>query len=269
MVADKDNFGRNTMGRLDGKIALVTGGARGIGRAAATRLSEEGASVVITDMNGAGAEASAGAIGGNAEGLQHDVRSAEDWQRVMDHILARFGRLDIQVNNAGILATANTQTVENTDIDQWRAVQGVNVEGVYLGCQFAIATMKRSGGGSIVNLSSIAGLIGTPHLFAYGASKGAVRQLTKSVAVYCGRAGYKIRCNSVHPGLIQTDMGDEVMGLDNGDAERNKATRVKMVPLGYIADPVQVANCILFLASDESSYVTGAELVVDGGFTAV
>ena len=257
------------MTRVKDKIAIITGGGRGSGKATAFRLAEEGAKVIVTDINAESAEIVAKQIGENALWLSHDVRLDKDWQTVLDTTLNRFSRLDILINNAGILTTQSTQNVENTDIDQWRAVQGINVEGVYLGCKFAIAAMKRSNGGSIVNLSSVAALIGTPHLFAYGSSKGAVRQLTKSVAVHCGRAGYKIRCNSVHPGLIQTDMGDKVMGLDNGDVERNKESRSKLVPLGYLADPTEVANCNLFLASDESSYVTGAELVVDGGYTVV
>ena len=152
---------------------------------------------------------------------------------------------------------------------QWRALQEVNVNGVMLGCQAAVAAMKTSGGGAIVNLSSTAALLGTPYLYAYGASKGAVRQMTKSVAVHCARAGYKIRCNSVHPGLIETDMGDQVLSLDNGDIERNKEARRSLVPMGELGQARDIANAILFLASEDARYITGAELVVDGGYTVV
>jgi len=256
------------MTRVDGKVALVTGGGGGIGSAAARRLAAEGAQVVVTDLAMEAAAATAETIGAAAMALAQDVRQEADWARVMADIQARHGRLDILVNNAGILATQNSQNVENTDMAQWQAVQAVNVNGVYLGCRHGVEAMKAAGG-AIVNLSSIAGLIGTPHLFAYGASKGAVRQLTKSVAVYCARAGYRIRCNSVHPGLIDTAMGDQVMGLDGADVAASRDVRRQMVPMGELGTAEHVANCILFLASDEAAYVTGAELVVDGGFTVV
>jgi NAD(P)-dependent dehydrogenase (short-subunit alcohol dehydrogenase family) len=257
------------MGRLEGKIAFISGAARGIGFATAQRFAEEGATVIIADINGEAAERAAAELGDSAEGLQQDVREEAGWAEVMEHVTGKHGGLDIHVNNAGILATGDTQNVENTDLAQWQALQDVNVTGVMLGCQAAVAAMKASGGGSIINLSSVAALIGTPALFAYGASKGAVRQLTKSVAVHCARAGYKIRCNSVHPGLIQTDMGDQVMTMDNGSIERNTKVREAIVPLGELGQARDIANAILFLASDDARYITGAELVVDGGFTVV
>ena len=256
------------MGRVEGKIAIVTGGGTGIGRATALRLAGEGATVVITDRDTESGGGVAAEVGDAANFVPQDVREAADWQRLMDDTLSRHGRLDILVNNAGILATANDQELEDTDLDQWRAVQHVNAEGVFLGCKYGVEAMRKNGGGAIVNLSSIAGLIGTPHLVAYGASKGAVRQLTKSVALHCGRKGYGVRCNSVHPGLIETRMGDQVMALGGGDIEKNKEARRRMVPLGELGWPDDVANCILFLASDDARYVTGAELVVDGGYTA-
>ncbi len=256
------------MGRVEGKIVVVTGAGNGIGRATAARLAEEGATVCVTDLNEEAGAAVARELGGEAAFLAQDVRREEDWQRVIDEVVGRHGRLDILVNNAGILATENSQVIEDTELEQWRAVQQVNVEGVFLGCRQAVRAMRESGG-AIVNLSSVAGLIGTPHLAAYGASKGAVRQLTKSVAIYCGRKGYGIRCNSVHPGIIRTDMGDQVMGLGGGDAEANWRTRVEQIPIGEPGQAVDVANCILFLASEEARHVTGAELVVDGGMTAI
>jgi 3(or 17)beta-hydroxysteroid dehydrogenase len=256
------------MGRVEGKIAIVTGSGTGIGRATALRLAGEGATLVITDMDMAAGETVVGEIGDTANFVQQDVREEGDWRRLMDDTLSRHGRLDILVNNAGILATENLQELESTELDQWRAIQCVNTEGVFLGCKYGVEAMRANGGGSIVNLSSMAALVGTPHLVAYGASKGAVRQLTKSVALHCGSRGYGIRCNSVHPGLIETRMGDQVMALGNGDIERNKEARRRMVPLGELGRPDDVANCILFLASDDARYVTGAELVVDGGYTA-
>lgn len=257
------------MGRVQDRVALVTGAGTGIGKATATRLHEEGARVVVTDLNVEAAEQTASELGGDTLALAQDVREEADWARVMQTIGERRGRLDIQVNNAGILAVGGAQSVEDTDLEHWRSIQQVNVEGVFLGCQHAVRMMKAHGG-AIVNLSSIAGLLGTPHLFAYGASKGAVRQLTKSVATYCGRMGYGIRCNSVHPGIIQTRMGDAVFALGgNNDIEAGKVERVKTIPAGRLGDPVDVANCILFLASDEARYVTAAELVVDGGYTAL
>ncbi|MDP6343969.1 MAG: glucose 1-dehydrogenase [Alphaproteobacteria bacterium] len=256
------------MGRVQDKIAIVTGGATGIGRATARRLAEEGALVTITDRNVEAGQAVAAELPGNAAFIAQDVRLEDDWKALMAAVTERHGRLDILVNNAGILATGPSQDLEATDLEQWRAVQAVNAEGVFLGCHHGIGAMK-AGGGSIINLSSIAGLIGTPHLAAYGASKGAVRQLSKSVAVYCGRKGYGIRCNSVHPGIIRTDMGDQVMGLGGGDPQANWESRIGLVPLGEAGEAVDVANCILFLASDEARHVTGAELVVDGGMTAI
>jgi len=265
------------MGRVEGKIAIVTGGGTGIGRAAAHRLAEEGAIVTIAEFNTENGQAVVEELGGDAVFVHHDVREEANWQSLMAAVAARHGRPDILINNAGILATQNDQALAATDMDQWRAIQSVNVEGVYLGCKYGVAAMTAdggrerggAGGGSIVNMSSIAGLIGTPHLVAYGASKGAVRQLTKSVAIDCARQGLGIRCNSVHPGVIVTNMGNQVMALNDGNVDANWAARVKLVPMGEPGQAVDVANCILFLASDEARHVTGAELVVDGGMTAV
>jgi 3(or 17)beta-hydroxysteroid dehydrogenase len=264
------------MGRVEGKIAIVTGGGTGIGRATARRLAEEGAMVTITDVNTEAGQAVADELGGKAAFLQQDVRQEADWRRIMQAVAEHHGRPDILINNAGILATTPYQVLDQTDLEQWRAVQAVNVEGVFLGCKYGVAAMivggrekGGAGGGAIVNLSSIAGLIGTPGAVAYGASKGAVRQMTKSVAIDCARKGLGIRCNSVHPGTIRTDMGDEVMRMGGGDPVKALAASIRRIPMGEAAQAVDVANCILFLASNEARHVTGAELVVDGGITAV
>lgn len=257
------------MGRVDGKVAIVTGGGNGIGRATAKRLAGEGARVMLADLDGAAAATVAEEIGEAAASRAHDVRKPEDWSALMQAVLDRFGTLDILVNNAGILATEPSQTLEDTDLEQWRAVNAVNAEGVFLGCKHGVSTLRECGGGAIVNLSSIAGLVGTPHLIAYGASKGAVRQLTKSVAIDCARRGYNIRCNSVHPGFVDTDMGQHVLSLNNADVERAREARRRQIPLGIFGLPEDIANAILFLASDEARYVTGSELVVDGGNVAI
>ncbi|MFP6696493.1 MAG: glucose 1-dehydrogenase [Alphaproteobacteria bacterium] len=264
------------MGRVEGKVAIVTGGGTGIGRATARRLAEEGAIVTITDVNVEAGQAVADELGGKAMFIQQDVRQEADWQRLMDQVADKQRRLDILHNNAGILATQQMQFLADTDVEQWRAIQAVNVEGVFLGCKYGVAAMSvggrergGAGGGAIVNMSSVAGLIGTPGAIAYGASKGAVRQLTKSVAIDCAKKGLGIRCNSIHPGIIQTNMGEEVMHLGGGDPERAWKAFIKSVPMDEPGRPEDIANCVLFLASDEARHVTGAELVVDGGITAI
>ncbi|HJM51910.1 MAG TPA: SDR family oxidoreductase [Alphaproteobacteria bacterium] len=255
------------MARMQDKVVLISGAGTGIGKATAQRLAGEGARIVASDLDQATAEATAQFVAGRA--LAHDVRSEADWQRVIDDIRANEGRLDALINNAGILALTAEQDPEQTTLEEWQAVQKVNLDGVFLGCKYAIPLLRDSGGGSIVNLSSIAALMGTPHVTAYGASKGGVRQFSKSVAVHCARQGYGIRCNSVHPGLIETDMGTQVLELRGPDIEVSKAERAAMIPMGELGQAADVANVILFLASDESRYVTGAELVVDGGTTVV
>lgn len=267
---------RDRMGRVEGKVAIVTGGGTGIGRATALRLAEEGAIVTITDVNVEAGQAVADELGGKAMFIQQDVRQEADWQRLMDQVADKQGRLDILHNNAGILATQQMQFLADTDVEQWRAIQAVNVEGVFLGCKYGVAAMSVGGrerggasGGAIVNMSSVAGLIGTPGAIAYGASKGAVRQLTKSVAIDCAKKGLGIRCNSIHPGIIQTNMGEEVMHLGGGNPERAWKAFIKSVPMDEPGRPEDIANCVLFLASDEARHVTGAELVVDGGITAI
>lgn len=255
------------MGRVSGKVALVSGAALGIGRATAQLLAREGAKVVIGDLKeteGEAVVAEIEAAGGEAMFTTLNVTEEASWQQAMAAVQARFGRLDIAVNNAGI---AYTGTVEQTSLEEWRRVQSVNLDGVFLGTRYAIEAMKPHGGGSIINLSSIEGLVGDPTLAAYNASKGGVRLFTKSAALHCARSGYKIRVNSVHPGYIWTPM---VQGLTAATSDQ-LAARQKLIdlhPLGHLGEPDDIAYGIVFLASDESKFMTGSELVIDGGYTA-
>ena len=256
------------MDRLKSKIALITGAAQGIGLETARLFVAEGATVILTDRNIEAGEVAANRLGDKAQFMSLDVGDPDQWGQVMTNIVATHSGLDILVNNAGILATGSHQTIEDTDLAQWRAIQAVNVEGVFLGCQNAVQHMKEKGG-SIVNLSSVAALIGTPHLVAYGASKAAVRQLTKSVAIHCTMRKYKIRCNSVHPDPVRTPMGDELMTMYDGDLKSGWDNIVNRIPIGIPGEPIDIANSILFLASDEARHMTGSELVIDGGLTAL
>ena len=256
------------MARLKGKVSVITGGGSGIGRAICERFCEEGAIVIVADIDESAGQQVAKTLGEPTSFFQLDVREKGQWHSLMSEVAKEYGKLDILVNNAGILSTTSRQSVEEVNLEEWRSVQSVNVEGVFLGCQAAIKVMK-SGEGAIVNLSSVAGLIASPGIVAYGASKGAVRQLTKSIAVDCARKGYGIRCNSVHPGLIDTDMGQNSMHMGGGNPEENYRNRVALTPMGEAGSPIDIANGIVFLASEEARHVTGAELVIDGGLTAV
>ncbi|PHQ70655.1 MAG: 3-beta hydroxysteroid dehydrogenase [Sneathiella sp.] len=256
------------MDRLKNKIALITGAATGIGLSAARRFIEEGAAVVLCDSNEKDGQAAADELGDQASFISLDVTRLEDWTHAMQQVLSRHKRLDILINNAGILGTCDHQNIEDTDLTEWRLVNAVNTEGVFLGCQAAVKAMKENGG-SIVNISSIAAMVGTPTLVAYGASKAAVRQLTKTVAIHCANKKYGIRCNSVHPDPVKTNMGDALMSMYGGDIRTGWENIPNRVPLGVAAEAVDIANCILFLASDEARHLTGSELVVDGGLTAI
>ncbi len=248
-------------GRLAGKTALITGAASGIGRATAALFHAEGAKVAASDRNEAGL---AGLEGLADLTLPQDVTDEARWRQVVDAVMAAFGRLDILVNSAGIALKGNIETATLAD---FRRTEAVNVEGVFLGCREAIRVMKGNGGGSIVNLSSVAGIIGDAQSAAYCASKGAVRLLTKSAALYCGRAGYNIRLNSVHPSFADTPMVQELIASSK-NPERVREGLMRAAPLGRMGRPEEVANAILYLASDESSFTTGIELMVDGGLTA-
>jgi NAD(P)-dependent dehydrogenase (short-subunit alcohol dehydrogenase family) len=247
--------------RLEGKVALISGGARGMGAVEAKLFVQEGAKVVFGDIReeeGQKLEAEIAETGGEAVFTKLDVTSADDWQSAVDLAVSRFGKLDILVNNAGIYDRA---TVEETTEEVWDRVLDINAKGAFLGSKSAIGAMRDAGGGSIVNISSTAGLMGSTVSSAYNASKGAVRLLTKATAVQYGPE--KIRANSVHPGPIDTEMVKQVF-LD----ESLKEERLTAIPAGRFGRAEEVANCVLFLASDEASYMTGSELVVDGGWTA-
>jgi 3(or 17)beta-hydroxysteroid dehydrogenase len=252
------------MPRVDGKVAIVTGAASGIGRACAQRLAGEGARVMLADRDETGVHRAAAALGAPHVAQALDVTDETAWKRAVDRALEAFGRVDILVNAAGIGAVAN---IEDTTLAQWRLVQAVNSDGVFLGCREAFRAMKASGGGSIVNISSVAGLVGDGDLPAYCASKGAVRLLTKSVALHGARRGANIRCNSVHPGFIATPMVD-ALAAAYPDPEQARERLAQANPQRRIGEVDDVAYVVLYLASDESKFVTGAEFTVDGGATA-
>ena len=252
------------MGRLEGKTALVTGAASGIGLQTSIRLAEEGARVMMTDINLEEGLQQAEKPGVNATFLKLDITEEEEWISVLDETVKRFDRLDILVNSAGMVLIAD---VEQITLEDWRKVHAVNLDGTFLGCKHGVRVMKEFGAGSIINLSSVSGMIGGFNLAAYNSSKGAVRMLTKSVALHCARAGYGIRCNSIHPTFIETPMLESMI-RDSPDPEKARQTLVRQVPLRRIGKPDDVANMIVYLASDESTFVTGTEMVIDGGVIA-
>ena len=255
------------MPRLEGKVALISGGARGQGAVEARMFVQEGARVVIGDILddlGMQVQAEINEVGGECLYAHLDVTSESDWQNAVEAAVSQFGKLDVLVNNAGIGSPRNAagerMTIEALTEDQWDLVMDVNAKGVFLGTKAAIPEMLKAGGGSIINISSVAGLVGGT-TSAYGASKGAVRLLTKSTAIQYARDG--IRCNSVHPGVIITDMTAGMLA-DEAGRESNLARH----PIGRLGVSEDVAYGVLFLASDESSFMTGSELVIDGGLTA-
>ena len=248
--------------RLEGKVALISGGARGMGATEARLFASEGARVVLGDIleeHGQQVQAEVAESGGEAVFVRLDVTVESDWRRAVDTAVQRFGKLDILVNNAGIF---DRSTVQSQTIESWDRVMGINAKGVFLGTKAAIPAMRAAGGGSIVNISSVAGLTGSIQATSYNTSKGAVRILTKSTAIQCASDG--IRCNSVHPGPIETMMLDEVFLNSEVRAQRETG-----IPMGRFGTMEDVAKGVLFLASDEASYMTGSELVIDGGLTAI
>lgn len=248
--------------RLEGKVALISGGARGQGAAEAKLFAGEGAKVVfgdILDDLGKQVEAEIHEVGGEALYIHLDVTNAADWASAVEAAVSRYGRLDVLVNNAGITIRKN---VEDTTEEDWDRIMAINAKGVFLGTKQAIPAMRESGGGSIVNISSTAGLVGSPYSGAsYAATKGAVRLFTKATAIQYAKEG--IRCNSVHPGLLETPMTQDMLA----DAV-HREERTQRIPLGRVGTAEDVAYGVLYLASDEASFVTGSELVIDGGATA-
>jgi NAD(P)-dependent dehydrogenase (short-subunit alcohol dehydrogenase family) len=257
------------MSRLNGKIALVTGAAMGMGQAFANAMAAEGATVILADINAAAGEQAAAEItasGGRAEFVELDVTSEAGWNAVAEAVGSRHGRLDVLVNNAGIAAAGS---VEDCELDAFNRTMNINVTGVFLGCKLMLPLLKQSDGGSIINISSIFGMVGDEAAVAYNASKGAVRTLTKSAALHCATLEPKVRVNSVHPGFVETPMvAKAVASLPEDYAAEYMARTVGRVPLGRIGQPDDLAGIVLFLAADESRYCTGSEFVVDGGFTA-
>lgn len=241
------------MGRIEGKIAIVTGGAMGIGAAIATLFAREGATVIVSDVATKAGQELVASLAKPGIFIKHDISSPQEWDKVRDLVLEKYERIDILVNNAAIQKPAS---IEDATYEDWRKIQSVNADGAFLGCQMAVKAMKANGGGSIVNIASVASHSGEASGAAYSASKGAVRSLTKSIAVHCQNNGYGIRCNSVHPGVIDTPMVRDMrvkMGLE---AKSPNA-----------GDPMQIAFAVLYLASDEALLVNGAELLVDAART--
>jgi NAD(P)-dependent dehydrogenase (short-subunit alcohol dehydrogenase family) len=254
------------MDRVKGKVAVVTGAASGLGKGAASLLAKEGAKVILTDINEAGGKEAAEEIrrnGGEAIFMKLDVSNESNWSEVIKKILAEFGRLDVLVNNAGVELV---KEIADTSLEEWRWLMSVNLDGVFLGTKYGIRAMRESGGGSIINMSSVAGIVGTfDDTAAYCASKGGVRLLTKAAALECSKAGhdYNIRVNSIHPGVIQTPMVEALL------KDKDISKRLEDIhPIGFLGEPIDIAYVILYLASDESRLVTGSEMVIDGGWTA-
>ncbi|MDG2287129.1 MAG: glucose 1-dehydrogenase [Alphaproteobacteria bacterium] len=252
--------------RVAGKVALVTGGGSGIGRASSLTLAREGATVVVTDMNEDTAAETASLIakaGGKARFMAQDTTDEGVWRTVITSIRETEKRLDVVVNNAGI--SAGRRLLKDTTLEHWRAVNSVNMEGVYLGTKYGIELMEEAGnGGSIINISSIYGKVGAIGSVSYSASKGAVCVMSKGAALECGNAGNGVRVNTIHPGYILTGMNED--RLTQGEF---RDLALKRKPIGRIGEPRDIANGVLYLASDESSFVTGTELIIDGGFLAV
>lgn len=256
------------MPRLNGKTALVTGAARGIGAAISQAFANEGAYVIVTDIDEEKGRATADAIGGTFVRL--DVSSEAEWTEVA----RQFPSVDVVVNNAGITGLEGpfegnppAHDPENAEIADWRAVHAVNLDGTFLGCRYAIRAMRAKGSGSIINISSRSGLVGIPLAAAYASSKASIRNHTKSVALYCASQGLNIRCNSIHPAAIMTPMWEPMLGTGPDRADR-EAAMIKDTPMRRFGKPEEVAALAVLLGSDEATYMTGAELTIDGGILA-
>lgn len=262
------------MDRVKGKVAIITGVARGLGKAQAQLLAKEGAKVVGTDIDGTQGKNVLEEIrdqSGRAIFVKHDVTSDENWREVMDKTLSEFGRLDVLVNNAGV---AVRKAIEDISLEEWRWVMSVNLDGVFLGTKHAIRLMKKTGGGSIINISSVGGIVALLDTSPYIASKGAVRLFTKAAALECSKSAhdYNIRVNSIHPGFVLTQIVEQAIQAEvegtGRTYEEAKKSREDLTPIGQFGDPEDIAYGVLYLASDESKFMTGSELIIDGGYTA-
>lgn len=250
-------------GRLTGKIALITGAASGIGWVTADLFAQEGAIVILTDRAVDTLHQRVSSLQGPGDrhrAIALDVTSEEDWMRAVSQIERDFGRLDVLVNNAGI---GYFRSIAETTFQEWRDILAVNLDSVFLGTKHALPLLTRSGKGSIINVSSIRGQVAGPNVAAYSASKAGVRLFTKSTAIECAAAGNGVRANSVHPGVIETPMSAQALD-DPAKLEKS----LERIPIGRLGKAAEIASAIVFLASDESSYMTGSELTIDGGYTA-
>jgi NAD(P)-dependent dehydrogenase (short-subunit alcohol dehydrogenase family) len=255
---------------LKGGVALVTGGARGIGAAVAARLARDGLRVVLTDIRDEEGEAMAAEIGDATDYRRLDVREEADWAKVTAEILERYGRLDVLVNNAGITGFEDglvAHDPEHASLEDWHAVHRTNLDGVFLGCKYGVRAMRQTGAGSIINMSSRSGLVGIPSAAAYASSKAAVRNHTKTVALYCAEQGLQIRCNAVFPAAILTPMWEPMLGT-GPDREARMREFTRDVPLGRFGTVDEVAELVAYLASERAGYTTGSEFVLDGGILA-
>ncbi len=250
-------------GRVNGKIALVTGAAQGLGKAISEKLLSEGAKVLLSDINLSAVEEWSARYGASVRSLKLDVTQESDWEAAVKYCEQELGALHILINNAGI---GELGSVKDMPFDAWKRVHAINVDSVFLGCQKSIGLMEASGGGSIVNVSSIAGIIADENYAAYNSSKAAVRHLSKSVALYGAKLKNQVRSNSIHPVFTDTPILDPFKEVFGEDQAVNKLAR--QIPMGRIAQPEEIANGVLYLASDESGMMTGSELVIDGGISA-
>lgn len=258
------------MKRLKGKVALITGAARGIGEAIARAFLAEEATIVLTDINDERGHQVAAQLGSDVTYQTLDVRVESDWIAAVEFVMQKYGNLDILVNNAGITGFESgfvTHDPEHATLDDWHAVHRTNLDGVFLGCKYGIRAMRKKGHGSIINISSRSGIVGMPTAAAYASSKAAVRNHTKTVALYCAEQGLNIRCNSIHPAAILTPMWEPILGTGPERQERMRMF-VKDTPLHRFGAPEEVAAVAVLLASDEAAYMTGAELNIDGGILA-
>ena len=256
------------MKRVKNKVAIVTGGASGLGKSSAKLLAREGAKIVVSDIDEEGGKKVVQQIkedGGEAIFIKQDVAKEDEWKNVIETTLETYGKLHILANSAGIGLGG---TVEDVTLEDWKNLIDVNLNGTFLGTQYGIKGMKETGeGGSIINFSSIEGLIGDPNLPAYNASKGGVTIFTKSAALHCARQGYGIRINSIHPAYIWTPMVENFLKAQ-GNVEEGKKQLESLHPVGHLGEPDDIGYGVVYLASDESKFMTGSELVIDGGYTA-